>query len=114
MRIGEVCLMTRDVVRLADFYKWLLDADNGSCDAWHQVIIGEETTLAVCFDEKVGVNSGSICLAFTVEDVDAEYERLLKKGVEIIDPPVVRPWGMKNMSFFDPDGNRVYFRSALD
>ena len=97
MRIGEVCLMTRDVVRLADFYKWLLDADNGSCDAWHQVIIGEETTLA-----------------FTVEDVDAEYERLLKKGVEIIDPPAVRPCGMKNMSFFDPDGNRVYFRSALD
>ncbi len=112
MRIGEVGLMTRDVVRLAAFYKWLLGVENGSGDERHQVIIAEETMLTVCFDESVGENGGSICLAFTVENVDEEYERLRKHGVEVIDPPTVRPWGMKNMSFFDPDGNRVYFRSV--
>ena len=76
MRIGEVCLMTQDVVRLAEFYKWLLGVRNDNCDAGHQVIIDDETMLAVCFDESVGVNRGGISLAFTVDDVDAEYERL--------------------------------------
>ena len=113
MRIGEVCLMTQDVVRLAEFYKWLLGVRNDNCDAGHQVIIDDETMLAVCFDESVGVNRGGISLAFTVDDVDAEYERLLQKGVQIVDAPAARPWGMKNMSFLDPDGNRVYFRSVL-
>lgn len=35
MKVGEVCLMTSDVVRLADFYKRLFDIDNGSNDAVH-------------------------------------------------------------------------------
>ncbi len=113
MKIGEVALMTRDVVRLAAFYRWLLGAENADGDQWHQTIIAEETQLTVCFDETVGMNGGNICLAFSVDDVDSEYERLRERGVEIIDPPTARPWGMKNMSFFDPDGNRVYFRSAL-
>lgn len=113
MKIGEVALMTKDVVRLAAFYKWLLGAENGSSDEGHQVILAEETVLAVCFDDSVGENGGNICLAFTVENVDKEYERLRERGVKIIDPPTARPWGMKNMSFLDPDGNRVYFRSML-
>lgn len=113
MKIGEVALMTQDVVRLADFYKWLLGVENGSEDPWHQVIIEEETALAVCFDESAGGNRGGISLAFTVENVDFEYERLKNRGMEIIDPPTVRPWGMKNMLFFDPEGNRVYFRSPV-
>jgi spore maturation protein CgeE len=46
-----------------------------------------------------------------VEDVDVEYARLQKMGVDVIDPPTVRPWGAKNMSFRDPDGNLVIFRS---
>lgn len=32
MTLGEVCLLTDDVVRLADFYKMLLGVDNGSED----------------------------------------------------------------------------------
>lgn len=113
MKIGEVALMTRDVVRLAGFYKWLLGAQNDSNDPWHQVILAEETMLTVCFDENASSGEGRICMAFTVEDVDAEYDRLRKYGAEIADVPTARPWGMKNMSFFDPDGNRVYLRSVL-
>ena len=36
MRIGEVCLNTNDVVKLANFYKQLLEIDNGSNDEVHQ------------------------------------------------------------------------------
>jgi uncharacterized glyoxalase superfamily protein PhnB len=38
-------------------------------------------------------NSCSICIAFTVDDVDVEFERLKELGVEIVDIPATRPWG---------------------
>lgn len=50
MKIGEVGLLTNDVVRLANFYKKLLKIDNGSDDEVHQVIISEETMLTVYND----------------------------------------------------------------
>ena len=112
MKVGEVCLLTSNVIRLADFYKRLFNIDNGSTDSVHQFIISEETTLTVYND---GINRKdnlhNICIAFTVDDVDVEYERLKKLEIKIVTPPMVHPWGAKNMSFLDPDNNLVTFRS---
>jgi Uncharacterized protein conserved in bacteria len=112
MRIGEVSLSTDDVIRLANFYKKLFEIDNDSDDNIHQFILTEGTGLTIYNDGKERkINSQHICLAFTVGDVDAEFERLKKLGVEIIEPPTVRLWGAKNMYFNDPDGNCIVFRS---
>lgn len=112
MRIGEVGLLTNDVARLADFYKKLFDIHNGSDDAVHQTLIGEETMLTIYNDgsEKNNQNQ-NICLAFTVEDIEKEYRKVVELGAEIIEPPTARPWGAVNMSFRDPDGNTIYLRS---
>ena len=53
----------------------------------------------------------NICLAFTVEDIDEAYKKVIKLGAEIIESPMVRPWGATNMSFYDPDRNVIYLRS---
>ena len=112
MRIGEVCLLTNDVIRLADFYKKLLDLDNESSDEVHQTLIGEETMLTIYDDgSKKNNQNQNICLAFTVEDMEKEYRRVMELGAEIIEPPTARPWGAVNMSFRDPDGNTVYLRT---
>lgn len=112
MRLGEVCLLTNDVIRLADFYKALLETDNGSNDEVHQTIIGEETMLTVYNDGTVKNNGNrNMCLAFTVEDMEREYQRVLALGAEVIEKPTRRPWGAVNMSFYDPDRNTVYLRS---
>lgn len=112
MKVGEVCLLTGDVIRLANFYKMLFHIDNGSEDDVHQFILSEETTLTVYNDgTERKTNTQTICIAFTAEDVDAEFERLKALGVEIVAPPTLRPWGAKNMSFLDPDRNLVAFRS---
>ena len=112
MRLGEVGLLTNDVVRLANFYKSLLGVENNSNDSVHQTIIAEETMLAVYNDgtSKNNLNQ-NMCIAFTVDDIDEEYRKLLSLGVEIIEEPKTRPWGTKNMSFFDPDRNIIYLRS---
>ncbi len=112
MRLGEVCIETNDVLKLADFYRKILRIPSECTDEVHQFILTEGTTLTV-YNNGLRKNNQNqnISLAFTVEDVDEEYKRLLEFGVPIIDPPKVQPWGAKNMHFCDPDGNHIYFRS---
>lgn len=112
MRIGEVGLLTNDVIRLSNFYKQLLEIDNESKDEVHQTIISEETMLTIYNDgTKKNNQNQNICLAFTVEDIEDAYKKLLDLGVEFIEKPKKRPWGASNMSFYDPDRNIIYFRS---
>lgn len=109
-RIGEVCLLTRDVVRLAEFYRKLLGLEGDSTDTEHQFLIEEGVTLTVMRDEAQRQGQ-SASLAFTVEDMDEAFARVKELGAPVVEPPTRRPWGAVNMSFRDPDGNRVYFRS---
>ncbi len=112
MRLGEVGLLTNDVVALADFYKALLETDNGSNDEVHQTIIAEETMLTIYNDGSVKNNDNqNICIAFTVDDMEKEYQKVLRLGAEMIEKPTKRPWGAVNMSFYDPDRNVIYLRS---
>lgn len=57
----------------------------------------------------------SECLLGEVMEVKEAYEFVSgiidRFGVEIIEEPKLRPWGTKNMSFYDPDHNVIYFRS---
>ena len=50
---------------------------------------------------------GSTRLWLQVADVDAEHERLAAAGVDVTDPPADMPWGLREMSFLDPDGTRL-------
>lgn len=112
MKIGEVGLLTNDVVRLANFYKLLLGVHNNSNDTTHQTIIAEETMLTIYNDGTSKNNENqNMCLAFTVDDINLEYEKISKLKIEIIEVPKLRPWGTWNMSFYDPDHNVIYLRS---
>ncbi len=43
-------------------------------------------------------------IAFVVDDVDAEHERLVTEGVEVITPPETEPWGERYAQYLDPNG----------
>ncbi len=112
MNLGEVCLETNDVIKMADFYRNILNISSDCRNEVHQTIIAEEVTLSIYNNGEVKNNQNqNISIAFTVDDVEEEYKRLLKLGVNIIDTPKLQPWGAKNMHFCDPDGNHIYFRS---
>jgi uncharacterized glyoxalase superfamily protein PhnB len=40
-----------------------------------------------------------------VEDVDDMCEQLRKRGVELLNGPMDRPWGVRTASFRDPGGH---------
>lgn len=46
------------------------------------------------------------CLFLGCRDLDAAYTELRARGVAA-EPPVVRPYGMRQLSFSDPDGYGV-------
>lgn len=111
MLFAGICLITNDVRRLADFYKAVLAVPSDCDDEVHQEILTQGAALAILKADGVERGNHSMTMAFTVDDVDAEYVRLRGIGVDIFDAPTMRPWGAKNMGFCDPDGNRIVFRS---
>lgn len=48
-------------------------------------------------------------LAITVSDVDLVYAELLAAGVEVQAPPQDQPWGLRELTLLDCDGNRLRF-----
>jgi len=112
MIFSGLCLITKDVRRLSSFYKSILNTTSDCDDEIHQEIYSKGAALAILKNDDTHITGNSnMSMAFTVEDVDTEFERLLKLGIEIIDPPTTRPWGARNMRFSDPDGNYIVFRS---
>lgn len=49
------------------------------------------------------------CIYFGCPDVDAAYNHLREKGVEL-NPPKVAPYGMKQLYLHDPDGFALCFQ----
>jgi catechol 2,3-dioxygenase-like lactoylglutathione lyase family enzyme len=50
-----------------------------------------------------------VSLFFGCRDLDAAYEHLKSLGVRV-EPPVVRDYGMRQLSFQDPDGYFICFQ----
>jgi catechol 2,3-dioxygenase-like lactoylglutathione lyase family enzyme len=56
---------------------------------------------------KVASRDAGVRFQFTlaVDDVDAMCERLQARGVELLNGPIDRPWGIRTASFYDPGGH---------
>ncbi len=112
MVFAGICLITKDVIQLSNFYKMILMTTSDCDDEIHQEIMTSGASLAILRNEETSsTGNANMSMAFTVEDVDAEFVRLQSLGIPIVEPPTLRPWGAKNMRFYDPDGNSIVFRS---
>jgi catechol 2,3-dioxygenase-like lactoylglutathione lyase family enzyme len=45
-----------------------------------------------------------VSLWLHVRDVDSEFARLTAAGVEVVEAPVLEPWGLREARVRDPDG----------
>ncbi len=112
MKIIEIaCTGTpvTDMPRARAFYEGVLgltptmEADGGM---WVEYDIGNGTFGIGCFGEAWKPSSDGTCVAFEVEDLDAEISQLKSKGVAfasgITDTPTCR-----FTIIFDPDGNKI-------
>jgi len=105
MKFHGICIETDNAPRLAEFYKAVLQEEPFT----------EETHYGfgmVSIYDPGGVTVSkikNIWLQCFTDDLDAEYERILREipDVSIISPPERRPWGAYSFWFADPDGNKI-------
>jgi len=116
MKFVSTRIITADVNRLIDFYEMVIQVSA----VWGNELFAEIPTpvgtLAVGSDKTVplfgdgsaepGANRSAI-VEFIVDDVDAEYQRLRERVVEVVTEPTTMPWGNRALLFRDPDGNLV-------
>ena len=63
------------------------------------------TGLATFEPERMkGHGADGVLVAFVVGDVDAQYERLQREGVEILTPIETEAWGERSFQVADPNG----------
>lgn len=113
--IHHIALRTTDLERMADFYSQALGFTRGMRldfeDGSYLVLMelgGAKVELFGGGKRKAeeAQATGFIHLALTVDDVDAEYERLKALGCEFyIEPVDVQ--GLRVAFFRDPDGNSI-------
>ncbi len=46
-----------------------------------------------------------LLLTLTVDDVDRVHQQLRERGVEFLNGPIDRPWGVRTAAFADPAGH---------
>jgi catechol 2,3-dioxygenase-like lactoylglutathione lyase family enzyme len=115
-RIAAVTLFEEDLERAKAFYQGVFQLPIVYEDANSAVFnfdgtlvnllrAGEAPSLVA--PASVASPDAGVRLQFTlgVEDVDAVCDRLRERGVELLNGPIDRPWGIRTASFRDPGGH---------
>ena len=120
MQFTDVCFITNDVLRLRAFYEAVFGVKaegdeihsgislDGLTIVFDHVDIADENPT---FRYIAGGGSNNVIIGFNVDDVDAEYKRLLPMGAQMLNEPTTHPWGARSFQFKDPDGNILNFRT---
>ena len=111
MKLLGFYILTKNIALMVDFYKKVLRAEADGGGNHFNIILPDGNGEFVIWDndDVADTVNEKMVLWFSVDDVDNEYEILLKMNVTILEPPVNNPWGARHMVFCDPDGNRIRF-----
>ncbi len=113
--IGAITLFVEDVEAAKRFYREVFglpvafeDDDSAVFDFGNTIINLLKVTAARELIEPAVVatrEAGSrLQLTIRVDDVDAMCAELVTRGVELLNGPMDRPWGVRTASFSDPGG----------
>jgi predicted enzyme related to lactoylglutathione lyase len=116
VRFARVTLFGPDTKRLAAFYEGVLGFTREYSD-------GDDIGLRIRTSE----GDGSIGLllhagesrrvdlgTFSVRRIDETVEHLRHHGVSVLSPPTDTPWGTREASIADPDGNSLLLEAQGD
>ena len=119
MELVQSRIVTDDVEKIARFYSVLIGISVPLNDYYVEVPTGtasvgfskrrftEEHGPSASCTTSLGARRGEVILDFVVDDVDSEYQRVDRMGVEWVMPPTTQPWGARSMLFRDPEGRLV-------
>lgn len=114
--VGAITLFVEDPRRSKSFYQDVFDVsaiyedqDAVAFEFENMIVNLLKTSAAhdlIAPGAVASQDSGSrLQLTVWVDDADAVCEDLATRGVELLNGPVDRDWGMRTASFTDPDGH---------
>jgi uncharacterized glyoxalase superfamily protein PhnB len=111
----STCFITKDVDACREFYQRNFSARVIFDCGWYVNlrIAGDGPSIQFMQpqDDMPTFAGTGIMLNFKVDDVDAEYARLMEVGLQPAMPLEDHPWGDRGFSVIDPIGNSVYIYS---
>jgi uncharacterized glyoxalase superfamily protein PhnB len=120
MDLMQSRIVTDDVAGLAGFYAAIAGVEVVLNDYYLEIpalTVGFSqcrfSAYTGCHDQP-GLRRGEIVLDFSVSDVDREFERIDRLGVNWVQRPMDQPWGARAMIFRDPEGHAVNVFSRLE
>jgi catechol 2,3-dioxygenase-like lactoylglutathione lyase family enzyme len=114
--VGAITLFVEDVARAKEFYVRVFEVSP---------LFEDETSVAFKFDNTIvnlahssgaaeliepvkvaAADAGTrMQLTIWVDDADATSAELARRGVELLNGPQDRPWGVRTAALSDPDGH---------
>lgn len=115
-RIDAITLFVENLAEMKQFYQKVFDLpvhfedDNSAVFKFGDTLINllkisEADELIT--PAKVASREAGSRFVFTVgvDDVDAMCDKLIARGVKLLNGPMNRPWGIRTASFMDPSGS---------
>ncbi|KIH77294.1 Uncharacterized conserved protein PhnB, glyoxalase superfamily [Geoalkalibacter ferrihydriticus] len=112
----SACITTTKVDESRDFYVKHFGAKiTFDCGWYVNLRFGNETSeLQFIAPQEQGppaCNPAGLMYNFCVEDVDAEFDRLIASGLTPVMPIENHPWGDRGFAVLDPNGVMLYIYS---
>lgn len=123
--VGAITLFVEDLPAAKSFYERVFGRtaafgdDSSAAFKFDNSIVNLVTTRAagevIAPRAVASPSAGSrFLLTIWVDDVDAACAELASQGVDLLNGPVDRPWGMRTASFTDPAGHIWELAQDLD
>lgn len=101
-------LPVADVERAQRHYRDALGFEIGWLDEGREIGAVSRGKVAIFFRKRIPPFEPAVHWVFA-EDVDATYDELKSSGAKIVEPLEEKPWGMRQFTVEDLDGNRFHF-----
>lgn len=101
-------LPVADVEQAQRYYRDVLGFEIGWLDPSKEIGAVSRGKVAIFFRRRPGPFEPAVHWVFA-EDLDATYAELQASGSKIVEPLGKKPWGLRQFTLEDLDGNRFYF-----
>ncbi len=101
-------LPVTDVVRAQNYYRDVLGFEIGWLYPGNEIGAVSRGNAAIFFRKRQEPFEPAVHWIFA-EKLDATYEELQSSGAKIVEPLEKKPWGLRQFTVEDLDGNRFFF-----
>ena len=101
-------LPVADVERAQQHYRNVFGFDIGWLYPGEEIGAVTRDSITIFFRKRTPPFEPAVHWVFA-EDIDASYQELQSSGANIVDPLETKPWGLRQFTVEDPDGNVFYF-----